>query len=66
MTKNIPDDVFTTNILANDNFILVIYPKHTNNSFHYTLWCIDDICTIYDLTEKYIIDLKCFISQIKN
>ena len=65
MIKNIPDDVFTTNIFANDNFILVIDPKHTNDSFHYTIWCINDIETIYDITEQYINNLQNFINLIK-
>jgi hypothetical protein len=49
MTKNIPEDVFTNNILVNDNFILVKDPKHTNDSFHDTIWCTKNIDTGFNI-----------------
>jgi hypothetical protein len=65
MTKNIPDDVFTNNILSNNDFILVKDPKHTDETYHYTIWSVNNIETIYDIDETFITELKNFVNKIK-
>jgi len=65
MLKNIPLDVFTNYLYKNTKFILVKDVKHTDNTFHYTIWFIKDIKNIYDLTPDIIIDLTAFIKEIK-
>ena len=64
MLKNIPLDVFTNYLYKNSKFILVKDVKHTDNTFHYTIWFIKDIKNIYDLTPDIIIDLTAFIKEM--
>ena len=63
--KNIPEDVFTRYIYKDSNFILVEDPKHTQNSFHYTIWSIREIKNILYLCENDLENLKLFIKKIQ-
>ena len=45
--SKIPNDVFEKYIYKDSNFILVEDPKHSQNSFHYTIWSIREIKNIY-------------------
>jgi hypothetical protein len=64
--KDIPSDVFENYIEKSEHFILVKDPKHNNNTFHYTIWSIEDIKDIFELTMEIITKLDQFINKIKN
>ena len=40
--KRIPYDIFINFIYKDENYILVKDPKHTDNVFHYTIWCLNE------------------------
>ena len=63
--KDIPNDVFTNYLEKDDNFILVKDPKHDDNIFHYTIWSINNIKDIFDITPEIIMKLDDFINIIK-
>ncbi len=64
--KNIPQDVYINNIYSDDNFIFVIDPKHSFDSFHYTVWSKSNIENILQIDKNLILNLKNFITNIDN
>lgn len=63
--NKIPNDVFEKYIYKDSNFILVEDPKHSQNSFHYTIWSIREIKNILYLGKNDTENLKLFIKKIK-
>jgi hypothetical protein len=61
----IPLDIFTKNIFENDDFILVEDPKHNEEYFHYTIWCLLDIENILYINDNFVKELKLFIKEVK-
>ena len=60
--KIIPSDVTENHaVFHHSNFITVIDPRHTNDSFHYTAWCKKDYRSLLDLTKDdipYLEDIR--------
>lgn len=65
MNNTIPKDVYNKNMFRDKNFILVKDPKHSNENFHFTIWCIDNIVDISEINQICINNLKNFIEKIK-
>ena len=60
-----PEDVLSKYIYKDDNFIIVEDPKSSKEYFHYTIWSIENIETIFNISKKCIIDLNSFLKDIK-
>jgi len=60
-----PEDVLSKYIYKDDNFIIVEDPKNSKEYFHYTIWSIENIETIFNISEKCIINLNSFLKDIK-
>jgi len=63
--KAIPEDVFINYLYKNENFILVKDPKHNDEFFHYTIWSIERLNDILNITQKYMTNLKIFLDNIE-
>lgn len=63
--SNIPDDVFTNYILKNENLVLVQDPKNTDLFYHFTIWFLNDIDTIYNINKKDVSNLLSFLDEVK-
>ena len=60
-----PEDVLSKYIYKDDSFIIVEDPKSSKEYFHYTIWSIENIETIFNISKKCIIDLNSFLKDIK-
>jgi hypothetical protein len=64
--KGMPDDVFSNYICKDENYVLVKDPKHNDDYFHYTIWCLNEnMNDINDLTNEEINKMDKFIKKIK-
>ena len=66
MTKTIPSDIFKKYIYKDENVILVKDPKHSNDTFHYTIWDITGTENIKCITKKTINNIKECIWKVIN
>lgn len=58
---------FNSKILyQNNNFVLVIDPKHTQKNFHYTAWHKKDIRSLLELKKENTLEIKELIDNIKS
>ena len=64
--NNYPKDIDNNYIYKDNHFIIVKDPKHSDKYFHYTVWAIENIHNIYNITKNFIINLNNFIICIKN
>ena len=62
--KGVPADIFTDYLYRDSDFILVKDPKHNEDYFHYTIWSLNGISTIFDMTRIDINDLKRMINKV--
>jgi hypothetical protein len=63
--KGIPNDVFINYLEKNEQFILVKDPKHTDSCYHYTIWSINEIKDIFEITQQTITKLDEFINKMQ-
>ncbi len=63
--RDIPFDVFDNNLFSDENYLIVKDPKHSNDCYHYTIWCKNKIINIIDLNSNEIENLKKFIYEIE-
>ena len=61
--KEVPADVFTDYLYRDSNFILVKDPKHNEDYFHYTIWSLNGISTIFDITK--IDNLRRMVNKVE-
>ena len=63
--NNLPDDVITKNLFKNDLFAICVDPKHSGQSYHYTIWALNEIKDISEISENIIHRLDDFIKIIQ-
>jgi hypothetical protein len=63
--NNLPEDVIINNLYKNDEFAICIDPKHSEESYHYTIWYLHDVKNISKITENIIDKLDDFIKIIQ-
>lgn len=63
--NNLPDDVITNNLFKNDLFAICVDPKHSEQSYHYTIWALNEIKDISEISENIIDRLDDFIKIIQ-
>lgn len=63
--NNLPDDVITNNLFKNDLFAICVDPKHSEQSYHYTIWALNEIKDISEISENIIDRLDDFIKVIQ-
>lgn len=52
-------------LYQDNNYILVIDPKHNSENYHYTAWYKKDIRSLLELRKKDIFEIKYLIKNIK-
>lgn len=62
---NIPNDIYTNYLYKNKDYVLIKDPKHTNESYHYTIWNLKEIKDITYLNNEIIKEINNFIIEIK-
>ena len=60
--NNLPEDIITNNLFKNDLFAICVDPKHSEQSYHYTIWCLKDIEDISKITKNIIDKLDVFLN----
>jgi hypothetical protein len=63
--NNLPEDVIINNLYKNDEFAICIDPKHSEESYHYTIWYLQELKNISKITENIIDNLDNFIKIIQ-
>jgi hypothetical protein len=63
--NNLPDDVITNNLFKNDLFVICVDPKHSEQSYHYTIWALNEIKDISEISENIIHRLDDFIKILQ-
>ena len=63
--NNLPDDVITNNLFKNDLFVICLDPKHSGQSYHYTIWALNEIKDISEISENIIHRLDDFIKILQ-
>lgn len=63
--NSFPLDVLENYLYKNDTFVICLDPKHTAETFHYTIWCFDDIKNITEINNNFIDKLDIFLNIIK-
>ena len=61
----LPQDAIDNNLFKDETFLICVDPKHTEKSFHYTVWCLTDIKDITCITPEIIERLDRFIADVK-
>lgn len=61
----LPQDAIDNNLYYDESFLICVDPKHTDKSFHYTIWCLRDIKDIRSITPDIIECLDRFIAILK-
>jgi hypothetical protein len=62
--RNIPSDVFDNYLFADENYLIVKDPKHTNEYYHYTIWSKNNITNINDMNNDSFENLKKFVGEV--
>jgi hypothetical protein len=63
--NNLPEDVITNHLYKNDLFAICVDPKHSEQSYHYTIWALNEIKDISEISENIIDRLDDFIKIIQ-
>lgn len=63
--NNLPEDVITNHLYKNDLFAICVDPKHSEQSYHYTIWALNEIKDISEITKNIIDKLDDFIKILQ-
>ena len=64
LERDIPYDVFDNYLFADENYLIVKDPKHSNQCYHYTIWSKNKITDITNLNMNDVENLKNFINEV--
>jgi hypothetical protein len=62
--QGIPPDVFYNYLFADENYLIVKDPKHTNECYHYTIWSKNEIINIFDINNNCLENLNKFVDKV--